>query len=200
MADRACDECKNRKRRCDKGLPECGLCRRTGRACQYNEPANPRPTASHLAALQSRLEEIEGRLASASPRKPSIPEQSDTLASSADPASGGSGLAAAALFLDLDCFVWAQLRLPVPEIAIPVVGWPPSGGSDPLHLFLYAGIYLSSAMRGPDAAWLTPTPGCPRPSHAWDCRSRLVPGLFRHHPCLDALRVQEAHGNGHLRA
>jgi len=160
MADQACRACKRQKRRCDKGLPECSLCRRTGRLCQYDGAPDPAPTASDFAVLTARLEELEDRLAAASSATgssaaaatlPATPARhhhhpvtvrsSSGHQSSIYPASplqlgysahgqsedseaapaAGSDFALAALFLDLDCFVWSRLRLPPPDVAIPLV-------------------------------------------------------------------------------
>lgn len=59
--------CKKQKRRCDKGLPECSLCRRTQGLCEYGIAADPQPSASDWGFLQARLTELENRLAN-SPR------------------------------------------------------------------------------------------------------------------------------------
>ncbi|SPO03699.1 uncharacterized protein DNG_06382 [Cephalotrichum gorgonifer] len=61
-SDQACGACKKQKRRCDKGLPECSLCRRTGRPCEYGIAPDPLPTASDWASLQTRLSELENLL------------------------------------------------------------------------------------------------------------------------------------------
>ncbi|KAK7229675.1 hypothetical protein V2G26_001845 [Clonostachys chloroleuca] len=61
-SDQACRPCKRRKRRCDKGLPECSLCRRTGRLCEYGSTTNLQPTSSDWGFLRARLDELENRL------------------------------------------------------------------------------------------------------------------------------------------
>ncbi|KAL7755556.1 hypothetical protein ACKLNR_014654 [Fusarium oxysporum f. sp. zingiberi] len=66
-SDQACKACKKQKRRCDKGLPECSLCWRTQRLCEYGITADPQPSASDWGFLQARLTELENRLAN-SPR------------------------------------------------------------------------------------------------------------------------------------
>ncbi|PNP76103.1 hypothetical protein FNYG_10661 [Fusarium nygamai] len=66
-SEQACKTCKKQKRRCDKALPECSLCKRTQRLCQYGIAADFQPTASDWSLMQARLSELENRLAN-SPR------------------------------------------------------------------------------------------------------------------------------------
>ncbi|KAK4190477.1 hypothetical protein QBC35DRAFT_489655 [Podospora australis] len=66
-AQQACVSCRKQKRKCDKTLPTCGLCARMARPCDYTaDTAQPPPgstaTASELATLQARLNELESRL------------------------------------------------------------------------------------------------------------------------------------------
>lgn len=65
-SDQACSACKTKKRKCDKALPECGLCRRMGRGCDYGEAQQHAPTASEFATMRARLAELESRIAAAS--------------------------------------------------------------------------------------------------------------------------------------
>lgn len=58
----ACLACKKHKRRCDKLLPDCSLCRRTNRACVYGLEADPSPTTGEWSSLQARLAALESRL------------------------------------------------------------------------------------------------------------------------------------------
>ncbi|KAF5576004.1 fungal specific transcription factor [Fusarium pseudocircinatum] len=63
----ACKACKKQKRRCDKALPECSLCKRTQRLCEYGITTEFELTASDWSMMQARLSELENRLAN-SPR------------------------------------------------------------------------------------------------------------------------------------
>ncbi|KAJ5651396.1 uncharacterized protein N7484_005119 [Penicillium longicatenatum] len=60
-APRACASCKKNKRGCDKGLPQCSLCTRHNRVCDYsdNSQINYR---DELEDLRSRVQELEQRL------------------------------------------------------------------------------------------------------------------------------------------
>ncbi|KAM5357669.1 hypothetical protein ACJZ2D_016041 [Fusarium nematophilum] len=143
----ACTACRKGKRKCDKTLPECGLCSRTGRHCDYDVDAQPSPpSASDFAAMLARLSELEDRLSRtvtsgntaadsvptgsisgsrnhgtassssiASLSAPSAPS-ARTDANSREPANGFPS----ALFLDIDCFKNAGMRLPAPLIQIPL--------------------------------------------------------------------------------
>ena len=52
----ACDECRRRKLRCDRGQPQCGVCRDTDTTCVTTTTRQPRgPRKGHLRALQSRI-------------------------------------------------------------------------------------------------------------------------------------------------
>ncbi|KAL2832303.1 hypothetical protein BJY01DRAFT_101583 [Aspergillus pseudoustus] len=48
LAKKACTRCRTQKRRCDRSIPECGLCRRLHQLCQYEARVlpSPSPTAS----------------------------------------------------------------------------------------------------------------------------------------------------------
>ena len=137
QADQACGACKKHKRRCDKAIPECSLCHRAGRTCIYPEAPESMPTAAMFAALRERLQELEERV-----DKPPItyydhgfsPAVSRPSLLDRDIASHNSNLGTpsmlggqeesefpAALFLDIDCFTWAGLKLPDPPVPIPVV-------------------------------------------------------------------------------
>ncbi|CAH1761239.1 3012_t:CDS:2 [Entrophospora sp. SA101] len=56
-----CDNCKNRKVKCNKEKPICGTCNKTKRVCTYNFSASskrPRPK-SELEILQEQVEDIQ---------------------------------------------------------------------------------------------------------------------------------------------
>ncbi|KAL6819143.1 hypothetical protein V8C40DRAFT_276675 [Trichoderma camerunense] len=59
LSRRACHPCQSRKRRCGKELPECSLCVRMGRKCDYQnhvsvskpqDATSPEPVANHFPA------------------------------------------------------------------------------------------------------------------------------------------------------
>ncbi|CRG89359.1 Valine--tRNA ligase [Talaromyces islandicus] len=54
----ACAPCKKNKRRCDKRLPSCGSCLKTGRGCDYSNSPQVAPE-SEISALQRRVQELE---------------------------------------------------------------------------------------------------------------------------------------------
>ena len=126
-AEQTCGACKKLKRKCDKLLPQCGLCSRTGRRCDYTGVHSPAPTASDFVAVQSRVAELEDRMTATL----NIPQSSEASSSgsvylpnthieSRDTQSLEKF--PSALFLDIDCYKWAGIRLPRPAIDIPTVG------------------------------------------------------------------------------
>ncbi|KAJ5897256.1 hypothetical protein N7504_007544 [Penicillium tannophilum] len=61
----ACEECRRRKARCDRGRPQCGICADAGRECVFVDKRAPRgPKKGQLKDLRSRVAEIEQRLIS----------------------------------------------------------------------------------------------------------------------------------------
>lgn len=121
-AEQSCGACKKLKRKCDKLLPECSLCSRTGRRCDYGV-ASPAPSAADFAALQVRLAELEQRLSDGlvTPQKSYDPSPCRESSSGQLVASARSDEFPAALFLDIDCYKWARMRLPHPVVEIPAV-------------------------------------------------------------------------------
>jgi len=91
LANQACLSCKKQKRKCDKALPACALCRfvissntslgfvliccsRMNRACDYSD-ATPPPTSDDFNALKIKVMQLEatlhGRHNQATPYTPS---------------------------------------------------------------------------------------------------------------------------------
>lgn len=115
------------RRKCDKALPICGLCARMGRPCDYAETTTaaasngPAPTAEDLAALQARLAELEGRL------RPDTNSGGGGGGGGRPPVNSAGPLwlpasmnrFPSAIFLDIDCFKWAQLPIPKPNVDVP---------------------------------------------------------------------------------
>ncbi|KAI9785101.1 MAG: hypothetical protein M1816_000512 [Peltula sp. TS41687] len=84
----ACDVCRERKVRCDRGQPKCGRCTRLGHECGYNAPvkaqADQVDVPRVLSVLHERLAQAEARLA-----LPSAPVLDfNTCASTTLPAQG----------------------------------------------------------------------------------------------------------------
>lgn len=66
--DQACNECKRRKGRCDKQLPECGPCARNKRHCLYERHSKTPLTRRYLTEVETRLKQTEIRLGDAEQR------------------------------------------------------------------------------------------------------------------------------------
>ncbi|WPH03263.1 Hypothetical protein R9X50_00614000 [Acrodontium crateriforme] len=58
----SCEKCKERKVKCDRGLPSCGWCTRNGQLCEYKERKKPGLRAGYGRELESRLDRLEGVL------------------------------------------------------------------------------------------------------------------------------------------
>lgn len=126
-----CAACRNQKRKCDRGLPKCGLCTRTGRACDYSGVA--RPAAGSLETLQQRLTKLEDRLSPRTRSDDAPPTASlsqragsmlDVASSSSSPQPVdrvGAARVPLLLFLDVDRFRDSRLRLSPPTVRIPAV-------------------------------------------------------------------------------
>ncbi|KAK4627040.1 Transcription factor BOA15 [Fulvia fulva] len=66
LAPQACSSCRKQKRKCDKQIPQCGLCLRIGRACDYSADAPPpMPSADDFEALRQKVMDLEGLLSRA---------------------------------------------------------------------------------------------------------------------------------------
>ena len=66
--DQACNECKRRKGRCDRQLPECGPCARNKRHCLYERHSKTPLTRRYLTEVETRLKQTETRLRDAEQR------------------------------------------------------------------------------------------------------------------------------------
>jgi transcriptional regulatory protein GAL4 len=67
-SDQACNECKRRKGRCDRQLPECGPCARNKRHCLYERHSKTPLTRRYLTEVETRLRQTELRLKNAEQR------------------------------------------------------------------------------------------------------------------------------------
>ncbi|KAG9808763.1 hypothetical protein KCU77_g20866, partial [Aureobasidium melanogenum] len=56
----ACSRCRQRKTRCDPGLPRCGPCERTNSVCEYWDPAKGKNVnRDYVIYLQQRVRQLE---------------------------------------------------------------------------------------------------------------------------------------------
>jgi transcriptional regulatory protein GAL4 len=62
VSDQACNECRRRKAKCDRSLPECGLCSKHRRHCLYEQHSKTPLTRKHLTEVEERLRRAEARL------------------------------------------------------------------------------------------------------------------------------------------
>ncbi|KAK0733585.1 hypothetical protein B0T26DRAFT_27774 [Lasiosphaeria miniovina] len=116
-----------------------------GRPCDYTADAQPPPTADDLAVLQSRLADLENRLSAAnnnsnhgtpntntntnasvhnSSARPISPDSGrlidrPSVNNSRGPQWLPSGRFPSAIFLDIDCFKWASIPIPKPNVDLP---------------------------------------------------------------------------------
>ncbi|KAK0345502.1 hypothetical protein LTR91_024275 [Friedmanniomyces endolithicus] len=58
----SCERCKERKVKCDRGLPSCGWCLRNEQICDYKERKKPGLRAGYGRELESRLDKLESVL------------------------------------------------------------------------------------------------------------------------------------------
>lgn len=56
----SCENCKNRKVKCDRGQPSCGWCVRNDQICEYRERKKPGLRAGYGRELEARLDKLEG--------------------------------------------------------------------------------------------------------------------------------------------
>ncbi|CAK4031209.1 Lactose regulatory LAC9 [Lecanosticta acicola] len=68
-AGESCNECKRRRGKCDRQLPECGPCARNKRHCLYERHSKTPLTRKHLTAVEERLRQAELKLRAAEGRE-----------------------------------------------------------------------------------------------------------------------------------
>ncbi|KAF2093046.1 hypothetical protein NA57DRAFT_69412 [Rhizodiscina lignyota] len=61
LSEQACNECRRRKAKCDRTLPECGLCVKHRRHCLYEQHSRTPLTRKHLTEVEERLRRAEIR-------------------------------------------------------------------------------------------------------------------------------------------
>ncbi|KAI9744483.1 MAG: hypothetical protein M1818_002012 [Claussenomyces sp. TS43310] len=131
----ACTSCRRQKRKCDKGLPGCGLCVRMGRSCDYSAPSST-PTADDFNALRLQLQELENRLNGSNASSVHTGQPPYTSASTLA-TTNGSGAPPVYIqhdpaftnvqnrfpviaFIDSEAFRYGQISIPKPNVEIPV--------------------------------------------------------------------------------
>jgi hypothetical protein len=139
-APQACVACRKQKRKCDKALPNCSLCNRMARPCDYSE-TTPTPNADDFAAMRQKVADLEARLEGRRPEFMSWHEPIKSVSSrspSSGVESGGSSAAdglstinnppfPAIFFLDAEVFtesrtVFAKPAIPVPAEVLATLG------------------------------------------------------------------------------
>lgn len=123
LAPHACSACKKQKRRCDKQLPQCSLCLRMGRACDYDE-AQPSSSADNSQALQNRISELETLLLQKNQQIVQLSSQTPESKEPCDPAarvfnSNPFEVFPSLFFLDCEIFNEARPCIPQPRPPIP---------------------------------------------------------------------------------
>ena len=59
----ACCRCRQKKTKCDPGLPRCGPCERSNAKCEYHDPSKNRTIPrSYVTQLQKRVRDLEEEL------------------------------------------------------------------------------------------------------------------------------------------
>ncbi|OAA53003.1 Transcription factor [Cordyceps fumosorosea ARSEF 2679] len=64
----ACEECRDRKRKCDGGRPVCGACsRRPGQSCVWNDDRNTKGwSKNYVEGLRARIRQLESAMSTSS--------------------------------------------------------------------------------------------------------------------------------------
>ncbi|GIZ42033.1 hypothetical protein CKM354_000531300 [Cercospora kikuchii] len=138
VAPQACSSCRKQKRKCDKRLPQCTLCIRIGRTCDYSIAEHaPPPSADDFAALQQKVADLEALLtrtatassnnhsatASHGSRGPSSTingeENALHLLASVSPAPDQPVTFPSLFFLDSDMFEYERLHVHPPLVKVP---------------------------------------------------------------------------------
>ncbi|KZF21996.1 hypothetical protein L228DRAFT_268500 [Xylona heveae TC161] len=126
----ACASCRKQKRKCDKGLPGCGLCHRLGRVCDYSD-SPPAPTGDDFQFLLQKIQDLENRLSDSTrdttphpvPQLPYTPPSlavSDRASTGDSTRSSGEGRKAFThaplFFLDASVFSYRDCGIPKPLV------------------------------------------------------------------------------------
>ena len=93
-AGESCNECKRRRGKCDRQLPECGPCARNKRHCLYERHSKTPLTRKHLTAVEERLRQADLKLRASEEREKRLREtlehvQSEVSSSQQGGSTGG---------------------------------------------------------------------------------------------------------------
>lgn len=72
LSEQACNECRRRKAKCDRTLPECNLCAKHRRHCLYEAHSRTPLTRKHLTEVEEKLRRAEIRARDAERRAASL--------------------------------------------------------------------------------------------------------------------------------
>lgn len=72
LSEQACNECRRRKAKCDRTLPECSLCVKNRRHCLYEQHSRTPLTRKHLTEVEEKLRRAEVRARDAERRAASL--------------------------------------------------------------------------------------------------------------------------------
>ncbi|KAH9895433.1 putative Zn(II)2Cys6 transcription factor [Xylariomycetidae sp. FL2044] len=114
----ACEECRRKRIRCDRGTPQCMACASAGKECVVRDSCPRRgPKKGYLKTLQNRIEDLQTRLneqqeTSAPKTRPCSPYQEDTASdndngSNLDSSEAHTASASPSITLD-DIQLWPQ--------------------------------------------------------------------------------------------
>lgn len=167
--DQACNECKRRKGRCDRQLPECGPCARNKRHCLYERHSKTPLTRRYLTEVEARLRQTESRLKDA--------EQRATLAE--------NRLQASQSFAEPNGITTSNLQ--------DSSGTVPQMPSGEMFATDFASPFVGTTMSGEHAADTLPTLGIASPKTAWPLGSSNIAakGMSDSGVLADQMRAQE---------
>ncbi|KAL7795570.1 hypothetical protein V8C43DRAFT_279404 [Trichoderma afarasin] len=115
-AARACAACHKNKRRCDKIIPTCSLCKRFRRPCDYSWLTNG---TDDSASLRSRISELEQQVARLSNQTPSALSSFEDTTAAPMLHDASSKLYLKSLFLDAGLSEYCVKSNPVVNVPIP---------------------------------------------------------------------------------
>ncbi|KAK5134599.1 hypothetical protein LTR08_006255 [Meristemomyces frigidus] len=128
----ACASCRKQKRRCDKLVPQCSLCHRIGRSCDYSDDSRaPVPSSDEFTALRQEVAELKDLLSNGLATARS--NGSNGLASELSVGNGSSpadilsqqplwpGPSAfpSLFFLDSNAFEYERFAIQAPHVRVP---------------------------------------------------------------------------------
>ena len=71
----ACCRCRNKKTKCDPGLPRCGPCERSNAKCEYQDSTKGKTISrSYVTHLQKRIQDLEVELSQLSKEQYNPPD------------------------------------------------------------------------------------------------------------------------------